>query len=259
MLLNPANGIRIQSDTCPSANGLGAVGQIYINNVRGQPLHQGIVIDCALDIIRINDIHFWPFWSGDTSVLNFTKAASFGIRSYRNDNPFFSQIFTYGYYTGIEFGKTPGNIQSIATGYTSRPRINGFDCDSCATGIRISADYTNGVLVNKMQFCATSPYAYAALTITANHVSASVSQLDATNAANNIIYVDGDYNYVLVSDSFFREWNVSGIGFPAVQTTNGTNTKVQISNTFYGNSHGAPFSTGNVTTNYVTASPGIFP
>jgi hypothetical protein len=110
-----------------------------------------------------------------------------------------------------------------------------------------------------MQFNASSPNAYAALTITANHVSASISQLDATNAATNIINVDGDYNYVLVTDSFFREWNVSGIGFPAVQTTNGANTKVQINNTFYGNANGAPFSTGNVTTNFIAASPGIYP
>ncbi|GEM_PF-3272069 len=256
MLLSPTNGISIRSDNFPAS--LASVGQIYLKNIRGQPLSTGIVIDGALDIIRINDVHFWPFWSYDQKVADYMHQSAYGIRSYRNDNPFFSQIFTFGYQTGIEFGASPGGSHPPVTGITSRPRIDGFDCDSCLRGVHIHADYTNGVLIDKMQFNAHGPNTYAAIQIEANNVSASISKLDATHSAVNVVRVDGDYNYVLVSDSLFRDWNNSGQTFPAVEVFNGPNSRAQVSNTFYGNGHGAPFSRGNVATNLIGPSPGLF-
>lgn len=241
MLLSPTNGIRLQTDIFPNDPG-GALGQIYISNIRGQPLYQGIVIDGVLDIIRINDIHFWPFWSVQSDVINYIKANSYGVRSYRDDNPFFSQIFTFGYYVGIEFGASPAGSHPPVTGITSRPRINGFDCDGCGYGILVTGDGTNGIMANKLQVLGSDPSG-PAIAIYADHVSASITQLDSTWSSVNVVRIDGDYNSILIGDSIVRTWNrvwlVNGLTFPAFEIASGPNTVLQISNTLYGDGYGA--------------------
>jgi hypothetical protein len=197
------------------------------------------LIDGALDIVRINDVHFWPFWSIEPSVMQYVQHNAYGIRSYRNDNPFFSQIFTYGYHTGMHFGKSPGGEVPPVTGITSRPRIQGFDCDSCIVGVLIDGDGTNGVLMNEVQIMGTKPFSDAAIKISGNYVSLSISQLDATLSSTNVVRVFGDFTSVLVSDSIVRTWNESGLGFPAFEIASGRNNVLQVTNTLYGNGFGA--------------------
>lgn len=45
----------------------------YIRGLYGQPLSKGIWIDQCYDIGRIQDVHFWPFWTQDKHIVNFTS------------------------------------------------------------------------------------------------------------------------------------------------------------------------------------------
>ncbi|GAA0714598.1 hypothetical protein [Dokdonella soli] len=262
VILNPTKGILVRSDRFPNDDG--AIGQVYIRNVRGQPLYQGIYMDGILDICRINDIHFWPFWSLDQNVTNWTASNGYGILSFRNDNPFMSELFTFGYFVGMQFGVTPtplppGN-QGNVVGFTSRARISGYDCDGCTTGVLISGNGTNGIEIDKVQILSRGPYSYSPITINASHVSASISKLDTTLSTVNAVRIDGDYNSILISDSLIRTWNVNGLGFPAFEIASGPNSVLQISNTLYGDGHGALVSRaiqGTVVINGVTHAPGV--
>ena len=172
-------------------------------------------------------------------MRQYVQLNGYAIRSYRNDNPFFTNIFTFGYFAGFHFGKSLAGDWPPVTGITSRARIKGYDCDSCVRGIFIDGDGTNGILVNEAQILGAEPNSYPSVHIVANDVSMSISQLDTTWSSANVVRVEGDRNSVLVSDSIVRTWNRSGLGFPAFEIAEGANNLLQISNTLYGDGHGA--------------------
>ena len=93
--------------------------------------------------------------------------------------------------------------------------------------------------MNEAQILGAEPNSYPSVHIVANDVSMSISQLDTTWSSANVVRVEGDRNSVLVSDSIVRTWNRSGLGFPAFEIAEGANNLLQISNTLYGDGHGA--------------------
>src|SRR6266487_470314 len=55
-LRNPTKGIRIFNSAAV------ALGRVTLNHIWGQPFQVGIYIDNVQDMIKVHDIHFWPFW-----------------------------------------------------------------------------------------------------------------------------------------------------------------------------------------------------
>lgn len=39
-------------------------GRHYVHNLYAQPLRRGLFVDLCIDVGRIDDVHFWPFWTG---------------------------------------------------------------------------------------------------------------------------------------------------------------------------------------------------
>ncbi len=94
LLLNPYLGVDLA--TYPSARHL-------VRGVYGQPLLVGIAVDQCYDIGRIMDVHFWPFWSGDTRVQAFQSANAVSFDFMRTDWEVVQDIFSWGYYIGARF------------------------------------------------------------------------------------------------------------------------------------------------------------
>jgi hypothetical protein len=255
MLLNPTRGILVRSNTFPNSQS-GTIGQIHLNNVRGQPLASGIYVDGNTDISRFEDIHFWPFWSLDSHVLDWVGANGIGVETYRNYNPIFNNIFTFQYYIGMRFGISPVQQQTAVTGVTSRARISGYDCDFCGYGIYVDGPGTNGLEIDNFDVNSTGlPPVY----INTYNVSVAISKLDTINSATNVVRVLGNYNSVVISDSLIRGWNKSGVGFPAFEIAPGAiGSIISISNTIYNNGNGASVQGGaTIITNAVTQAPGL--
>src|SRR5207249_12191686 len=97
-LLNPTRGISVENPT-------GAVGRVVLDRIWGQPLLAGIQIDDAKDVVTVNNVHFWPFWSQTDHISSYQMRNGHAIRSFRNDNPRFSNIFALGYANGFYFGR----------------------------------------------------------------------------------------------------------------------------------------------------------
>jgi hypothetical protein len=94
------------------------------------------------------------------------------------------------------------------------------------------------------------------IAITADGVSASISKFDTNSCTTTAVWVDGDVNYVIISDSLIREWNILGTGFPAFQVTpSSAGSIINVSNTFYNNGHGGAVSVGNVILTAVVNAP----
>ncbi|MDS9997438.1 hypothetical protein C6W22_02185 [Bacillus atrophaeus] len=209
-LFNPTLGILLDRPGM-------STGRIVLDGIYGQPLAQGIRIDNANDIIRINNVHFWPYWSNDDIVRNYTHGVAEGITSYRNDNPFFSNIFIFGYNKGMHF-----SINS--NGSTNKFHIANADIDICHTALLIDGNSTSGQLVN---FTSQGREEFeTAIHVDANDVTVQCSNIRLQTYGNNCIRVNGLRTSLYFENLWCGDWNRSGNGFPAIEARNGANIKI---------------------------------
>jgi hypothetical protein len=188
-------------------------GRVTISRLWGQPLQTGISIDNAQDVIKIDNVHFWPFWHSDPPVMDYLKQNATAIASYRNDNPHFSNIFALGYSALFLFG-------SSQHGNTSKFRIVNADADICRAGIVLSGDGTTGQVTN---FTCQGPGASGILA-SGNHVTLQSSNVRVTNYANSGIRAGGDGTVFSLENVWIENWDQSRQGVPAIEAASPTAT-----------------------------------
>ncbi|HVK18986.1 MAG TPA: glycosyl hydrolase family 28-related protein [Fimbriiglobus sp.] len=143
-LFNPTNGIWVN-------NPRGVVGRVTLDRIWGQPLVEGIRINNARDVVKVTNLHLWPFWSDvlakeEAAVVRaFQYRLSVGVRCGRVDNPQFSNVFVFGYHRGFHFETSTVPSQE---GSTSKFLISSADLDYCTIGVEVSGEQTTGMLVN---------------------------------------------------------------------------------------------------------------
>lgn len=123
-LLNPTKGI-YQTMTNN--------GRLWIDGLRGQPMGIGLDIDETMDVARVGNVHFWPYWANDSNVHFYTKANLIAARMARCDNPMVWNFFTIYPKYGFAF---IGN----AAGFTQRAQLGKIQIDNFGTtAINIAA------------------------------------------------------------------------------------------------------------------------
>jgi len=94
LLVNPYQGVDF---------GTNQAARHYIRGLYGQPLSKGIWVDQCYDIGRIQDVHFWPFWTQDKRIIDFTTTKGTMMIFQRTDWEVVEDVFSWGYHVGIEF------------------------------------------------------------------------------------------------------------------------------------------------------------
>ena len=80
-----------------------AAGRHYVRGLYGQPLREGVAVDQCYDIGRIKEVHFWPFWTQDKRIVDYTTNHATGFTFRRTDWEVVEDIFVWGYQTGVRF------------------------------------------------------------------------------------------------------------------------------------------------------------
>lgn len=91
--------------------GTHASGRHYIRNLYAEALRRGLFVDLCLDVGRLENIHFWPFWTaadGDSPVREFTRERGEAFILGRSDWEYVSNCFAIGYQTGFRFIASKG-------------------------------------------------------------------------------------------------------------------------------------------------------
>lgn len=121
--------------------GTRVAGRHYINGLYGQPLYKGLFVDVCFDVGRVENIHFWPFYTGH--VLG-GKAKAMDEWVFRNGTAFIfarsdweyvTNCFAISYKTGFHFisASQPGPGNYLMT-------QSGADCGDVA----LQVDETQG-------------------------------------------------------------------------------------------------------------------
>ena len=201
-LANPTLGIR-------------GIGRVTIEDVRGEPITVGIRIEYAYDVVRLRRIWFnWtaegePTWSAAPSVTSHLGTA---IESLRNDNPQVFDVRVAGYATGLHFGAN-AEAPNRPAGATSKfafmdTRVT--DAQRCVT---IDGNGTTGKFT---RFWGTR-CGVTGLWMTAADAVVSAADLDLRGMSANAVRVEGARDFFLVNQVTLRDWNQSGVGFPALE------------------------------------------
>lgn len=102
---------------------LAGAGRHYIARVYGQPIALGIYVDKIFDIGRIENIHFWPFWTSKPPITKWINENGVGLRFGRTDWEYVLNTFVLGYKIGYHFVETKdgacnGNFVGIGSDFS---------------------------------------------------------------------------------------------------------------------------------------------
>jgi hypothetical protein len=203
-MLNPYNGI----DTTGSERHL-------LRNISGQPLRRGVYVDNILDIGRIENVHFNPWWSGagTNAAYQFEVQNGEAFIFGRSDWEYVLNTFCFGYKVGYKFihtdrGECNGNFVGIGA-------------DDCFSSVLVEQSAPFGLLIVNGEFTSFhGPDPTMVVVGETNRGVVRFSNCAFWGPCNQIAKVGGT-GTVGFSDCTFCEWDHNNEGRAAVQATGG--------------------------------------
>ena len=215
-LLNVTRGI---------SAGLGGppTGRLTLRGIWGQPLTEGITLDNCLDTVRIEDVHFWPYWKIGP-VADWQVAHGTGITLRRVDNPMLRGLFCFGYQTGLQ-------LVTGAAGSPHKVKVSDADFDKCRAGIRMSEPADAGgphTFANVSVQGPDTPRAddAAAIEIAGAGVRAAFTNLTVTHHGGGALRVAGPGCVVLADMLFIDDVDLAGRGTAAISAVGGAQARI---------------------------------
>lgn len=194
----------------------GSVGRILMRNIRAHSFAVGIEIDQAWDVVRVDQIHFWPFSDPGGPTEKWTRANGTAIRTLKNDNPFLTNIFAIHYRTAVELG------DSCQDCVTSKAKIVNLDADMCTTGVWVKGPGTRGLLIENMSYQGQEGMTSIPILVTGAFSWLSVQHLDVQHASGPVVQIaaTAGSSFVAVHEAMIRGYDRSGSGAAAFENLN---------------------------------------
>lgn len=132
-MLNPYNGI----DATHNERHL-------IRDVHGQPLRRGIWVNSIMDIGRIENVHFNPWWSMKPALFKWQMENGEAFIFGRTDWQYVYNTFCYGYKIGYKYIATKAGV--------CNGNFLGIGADNCYTALVVQQCSPLGVLITNGEF-----------------------------------------------------------------------------------------------------------
>lgn len=132
-LLNPYNGIDASQNE-----------RHLIRNVSGQPLRRGVYVDNILDIGRIENVHFNPWFSHGTKLFEWQMENGEAFIFGRADWEYVLNTFCFGYNVGYRFIQTE---KGVCNG-----NFLGIGADDCFTALQVDNCAPMALLITNGEF-----------------------------------------------------------------------------------------------------------
>lgn len=99
LILNPYQAVDFGTYPC---------GRHFIDGLYARPLYRGLYIDKCLDVGRVSNVHFWPFWESRSKELrDFQEKNGIAFIIGRTDWQYMFNCFCLWYGIGYQFIKSP--------------------------------------------------------------------------------------------------------------------------------------------------------
>ena len=121
-------------------------------NISGEPLRIGIHSDHTYDTSRIENIHFWPYFTNGKLMRDFVQNHGVAFEIGRSDWQCLLNTFCYGYHTGYRLYKTdPVEALGYPGGVTNGQFV-GIGADRCVYGLDIEDSFALGLSITHGMF-----------------------------------------------------------------------------------------------------------
>ncbi|MGC8666942.1 MAG: glycosyl hydrolase family 28-related protein [Chthonomonadales bacterium] len=202
-LLNPYNGI----DATQNERHL-------IRNVSGQPLRRGVMVDAIYDIGRIENVHFNPWWSVASKVLDYQMKHGEAFIFGRTDWQYVLNTFCFGYHVGYHFVQTHNGV--------CNGNFLGIGADDCETSLVVDQCAPYGLLITNGEFVSFhGPDPTMVAVGSGNSGSIRFVNCAFWGPCNQIARISG-HGTVGFSDCTFVQWDRAGEGRAALRVESGS-------------------------------------
>ncbi|MGI8906279.1 MAG: glycosyl hydrolase family 28-related protein [Candidatus Sumerlaeaceae bacterium] len=144
LLVNPYLGVDF--GTFPA-------GRHFISGLYGMPLKLGLFIDKCLDVGRVENVHFWPFWT--EQAMGFTRDHGTAFKIAKTDWEYMRDCFCISYAIGFHFTQVndgPGNAVLTQCGSDVGPLAVKVDAVQAHAGV----SFENGQIMAGVQVMDTN-------------------------------------------------------------------------------------------------------
>lgn len=203
--LNPYHAIKVQN---------GQQGRVWIDGVYGQPLFKGTEVIESYDVLRVENVHWWPYWAPVQKVYDYQLANTKAFTSFRSDNPVYDKCFSIFHQIGL-------TIAGNAFGTTNKLKTSNMDLDRCAYGMIVQATAI-GHTAQHTSFTTQGETGYTladniGALILADSCDIDFANVDVRNVRGNGIRVDGQFCRIGIVNPNITEWNLKNTGFAAIE------------------------------------------
>ncbi|MCX8053738.1 MAG: glycoside hydrolase family 55 protein, partial [Armatimonadetes bacterium] len=206
LLVNPYNAVDFGSK--PS-------GRHYIRNLYGQPLRRGIFVDKCYDIGRIENVHFWPFWTWDekTGIREWLFQNGEAFIFARTDWEYVYNTFCYGYKIGYRF------IQS--ENGAANGNFLGIGADATNISVLVEQSQSPGLLITNGEFVSFQGNDPTEIVVKETHRGVvQFVNCSFWGPAHQIAKIDGTGTVSFTACNFCH-WDHPRKGTPAIETFGG--------------------------------------
>jgi hypothetical protein len=206
LLVNPYQGVDFGTHPC---------GRHYVRNLYGQPLRRGLFVDQCYDIGRIENVHFWPFWSwdGNEYMKKWLWENGEAFIFARTDWEYVHNTFCFGYRVGYRF-------TASATG-AMNGNLVGIGADATVISVLVEQTQPPGLLITNGEFVSFGGDQPTEVVVGPKHVGVVQFQNCAFwGPANQIAKIEGK-GYVSFNNCNFCDWSAKGKTVPAISLLGG--------------------------------------
>ena len=202
-MLNPYNGI----DATRNERHL-------IRDVHGQPIRRGIMVDGILDIGRIENVHFNPWWSTRGKLFRWQMENGEAFIFGRSDWQYVYNTFCFGYKVGYKFIGTKAGV--------CNGNFLGIGADDCYTALVVEQCAPYGLLITNGEFVSFhGPDPTMIEVARSNTGSIRFVNCAFWGPCNQIAKIAGN-GTVGFGDCTFVQWGGKDGNRPAIQAQSGT-------------------------------------
>lgn len=207
VLHNPTKGVYLYK-----------AGRSLIENLQGQAMQTLLRIDKTLDVVRINNLHNWPFWKNQADVNAYTKANCDTIYLERVDNPNITSVFSFSARSMIRFGQS-------ADGKASQVAAINLNQDVASNSE--SAIWVDSTVADGITGTFTNVRGGVAIKIDGNNSRLAFTNYNCNTAPNAAVTVGGTGNILtFTGDVVATGYNTSSGGYSAFDVASGNTLRI---------------------------------
>ncbi len=193
---------------------LDGAARFLVRNVHGYPSFRGLYVDACYDIGRVENCHFWPFgvvYEPTNPLCEWVNTNGVAFEFARTDWQYVTNTFCFGYGVGYKFstsevGSCNGNFLGIGA-------------DSCERAVLVdTAPGTIDLLITNGEFVGRWSSKTAVCLEIVNKTTQRVSLANCAfwGPIDRCIWMTAPEAQLNVTATNFMQWDVAGIGSPAV-------------------------------------------